>query len=120
MNCDYSLVQVDPDLLAPPCTAMLRYTLTLAVSCILFIPQHETTAAPPDEKPAQTAETLRQLRKPVQEWLERDIAEKTLRENRAYAGLILAFGLARAGDTDEAKKLLREAAVVLEKGDPAH
>jgi hypothetical protein len=74
----------------------------------------------PDEKAVRTAETLRQLRTLVHEWLARDVGEKTLTENRAYADLILAFGLARARERDEAKKMLREAAAVLEKGDPAH
>jgi hypothetical protein len=77
-------------------------------------------AAPWDEKPTGAVDTLRQLQKPVQEWLGRDIGEKSLTVNHAYADLILAFGLARAGEPDEAKKLVREAAVVLEEGDAAH
>jgi hypothetical protein len=100
---------------------MFRHTLTLtlAATCLLLIPRGPT-AAPLDEKSDRAAETLRQLRKPVHEWLARDVAGKTLPENRAYADLILAFGLARAGDPDEAKKLLREATAILGKGDDAH
>ena len=90
--------------------------------CLLtgFLWAAPAVAAPPDEKPAGAVDTLRQLRKPVHEWLARDIGDETLTVNRAYADLILAFGLARAGEPDEAKKLVREAAVVLEKGDAAH
>jgi hypothetical protein len=96
---------------------MLRTALRLALAALCVqLGQSGLVAA---EKP-DPAETLRQLRKPVQEWLERDIGEKTRAENRAYADLVLAFGLARAGDANEAKKLLREATAVLEKGDAAH
>jgi hypothetical protein len=80
---------------------------------LLLAPQERDQAKP-------AAVTLRQLRKLSHEWLARDVAEKTLAENRAYAHLIIAFGLARAGDGDEAKKLLTEVAVILEKSDAAH
>ena len=70
---------------------MLRITLSLAALCALLGPSGLVAA----EKPGP-AEMLRQLRKPVREWLERDVAEKTRAENRAYAGLVLAFGLAWA------------------------
>lgn len=93
--------------------------LTLAAACILLSWSETVSAAPPVDK-RDPAETLRQLRGPVHEWLKRDIADKTLAENQAYADLIFAFGLARVGDADGAKKLLREASAVLEKGDAAH
>ncbi|MDB5307804.1 MAG: hypothetical protein JWO38_2006 [Gemmataceae bacterium] len=93
-----------------------------AATCILVGSSWGGSAAapPPAENPAQTASALRQLRKPIHEWLARDIGVKTRAENRAYADLILAFGLARSGEPDEAKALLREAAAVLGRGDPAH
>jgi cellulose synthase operon protein C len=97
---------------------MLRSTL--AVLCIFASFTRGGLAEPPKERKAQTAETLRQLRMPFHKWLARDVGEKTLMENQAYADLIIAFGLARLGEQDEVKKLLQEAATVLEKGDPTH
>jgi hypothetical protein len=92
---------------------MSRCLLAVALTLSLAFP----AAA---EKPAPAAEILHQLHKPIHDWLAKDIGEKTRAENLAYADLIVAFGLARSGEPDKAKKLLRDAATVLEKGDPAH
>jgi hypothetical protein len=96
---------------------MLHLTLSATLAALCTLLGFSNLRA--DEKP-DPAETLHQLRKPVREWLDRDIAEKTRAENRAYADLILAFGLARAGDPEGAKELLRDATKVLAKGDDAH
>jgi hypothetical protein len=101
---------------------MPRTSLGLVVAslCSLLGSLGGTSARATDEKQSGAAETLHVLRKPLHEWLDRDIGEKTRSHNRAYADLILAFGLTRAGDADGAKKLLGAATAVLEKDDAAH
>lgn len=67
-------------------------------------------AAPPElDQVKRAADTLHQLRKPIHEWLARDIAEKTQAENRAYAARtrLAEVGIRQtAGQDAEATKLL--------------
>ena len=54
----------------------------------------------------------------VQEWTKRGAMATT--ETHAYLDLVFAFGLARLGETNEARKLLRETAPVLASADEIH
>ena len=92
--------------------------LVMALLCVLAGSAWAgpSAAATPEGKPSRAAETLWQLRGPVHARLVRDIGEKTLPENRAYADLILAYGLARAGTPDQAKTLLRIEEVLVKIG----
>jgi len=60
---------------------------------------------------------LLRLRRAAHGWLRRDLAPEKLATNQAYADLIFAFGLARLGQNDASRNLLKEASGVLDRED---
>jgi hypothetical protein len=94
----------------------LRYLLVLLS---LAASAAETRA---DEKPDRRADADRLLRlhKALRAWLARDLPPDQLARNQDYADLTVAFGLARLGQAEASRALLRPAAERLGKLDEVH
>jgi cellulose synthase operon protein C len=68
----------------------------------------------------QQADHLARLHRTMHTWLARDLAPDQLAFNQDYADLIVAFGLARLGQTESCRALLRPATGRLDRKDEVH
>src|SRR4051812_30228270 len=79
-------------------------------------------AAPEEKKdsPKEQDACLLPLHRRIHAWLARDLATERLPFNQDYADLIVAFGLARLGQAEPCRVLLRPAAGRLDRKDEVH